>query len=446
MVPGLGMTIFMDLFQASLGSELKPLTELLRPQTVDEVLGQAAIRKDSKLGELIRKGWIPSLILWGPPGTGKTSFAVALSQNTQSYFESVNAIDTGSKALKDLGEQARVRLLQYRQKTILFIDEIHRLNKAQQDVLLPFVERGDLILIGATTENPSYELNKALLSRARVVVFQRLDRTALLNIANKIEGLKGVSLPQVTSEEAIEYLFEYADGDARRFINAWELIFKYQELTHESHLSLIDVKEILQASSRSYDKKSEIHYDVISAFIKSIRGSDPQAAIYYLARMLDGGEDITFVARRLIILASEDVGNADPRALSVAMSAFQACEVIGMPEARIILSQATAYLASCPKSNAAYVAINKALACVEKTGSLEVPLHLRSSQTQVTKNLGYGVDYLYPHQYPKAWVDQAYLPDSLQSEVFYEPSPRGFEKSISEYLNWLKHTRPKSDS
>lgn len=434
----------MDLFAAAQPQELRPLSEVLRPQNLDEVLGQAAISKDSKLGELIRKGWIPSLILWGPPGTGKTSFAAALSQNTQSHFESINAIDTGSKTLKELGEKARERILQYRQKTILFVDEIHRFNKSQQDVLLPFVERGDFTLIGATTENPSYELNKALLSRARVIVFNRLDQATLQLIAKRIEKFKNKELSQFVEEDVLEFLYEYSDGDARRFINCWELIFKYQDITQSTKLSMSEVKEVLQFSPRSYDKNSEFHYDLISAFIKSVRGSDPQAAIYYLARMLDGGEDITFIGRRLIVLASEDIGNADPRALTIALNAFQACEIIGMPEARIVLSQATAYLASCPKSNASYTAINKALECVEKTGSLEVPLHLRSSKTQMAKDLGYGSGYQYPHQFPKAWIQQDYLPPQISDARFYEPSQRGFEKSLSEYLNWVRSS--KSDS
>ena len=428
----------MDLFTSLQSLNDKPLAELLRPQNLNELLGQKAINPESKLGQLIRSGWIPSLILWGPPGTGKTSFAQALSQMTEAHFEAINAVDAGVKVLKEKGDSARSRLLQFQKKTILFVDEIHRFNKSQQDVLLPYMERGDFTLIGATTENPSYELNKAVLSRSRVVVFERLKPEALLEIQNKIEKYYNKKLSQIAGPEVQNYILQISDGDARRFINSWELIFKFLALTEKSEIQLDDVQEILQTPVRSYDKNSESHYDVISAFIKSVRGSDPDAAVYYLARMLDGGEDVSFISRRLMILASEDIGNADPRALTIATSGLQAVEAVGMPEARIILSQVTLYLSSCPKSNASYEAINKALQKVQATGSLPVPLHLRSSQTEMSKGLGYGKDYKYPHAFSKAWVEQSYLPESLKDEVFYEPQSRGFEKNILEYMQWLK--------
>jgi putative ATPase len=428
----------MDLFSSLQNLSDKPLAEILRPQNLDELLGQKSIEPQSRLGQLIRSGWVPSLILWGPPGSGKTSFAQALSQMTQAHFESINAVDTGVKVLKEKGDAARARLLQYQKKTILFVDEIHRFNKSQQDVLLPFMERGDFTLIGATTENPSYELNKAVLSRSRVVVFERLKPEALLEIQTKIENFYKKKMTQIASDEVQHYILQISDGDARRFINSWELIFKFLNVTEKNQVSLEDVQEILQTPVRAYDKNSESHYDVISAYIKSVRGSDPDAAVYYLARMLDGGEDVSFISRRLMILASEDIGNADPRALSVAVSGLQAVEAVGMPEARIILSQVTLYLSSCPKSNASYEAINKAMTTVQETGSLPVPLHLRSSQTEMSKGLGYGKDYQYPHSHSKAWVEQKYLPESLLGQVFYEPNPRGFEKNIIEYLNWLK--------
>ncbi|MFN9067524.1 MAG: replication-associated recombination protein A [Bdellovibrionales bacterium] len=428
----------MDLFSSLQRLSDKPLSEILRPQNLEELLGQKSIDSQSKLGKLIRSGWVPSLILWGPPGTGKTSFAQALSQITDSHFESINAVDAGTKVLKEMGDAARSRLLQHQKKTLLFLDEIHRFNKSQQDVLLPFMERGDFTLIGATTENPSYELNKAVLSRSRVVVFERLKTEDLFAILKKIEIFYNKKVIQIADEIVIEYLYQFSDGDARRFINSWELIFKFLAVTQQECVSIEDVQEILQAPVRSYDKNSESHYDVISAFIKSVRGSDPDAAVYYLARMLDGGEDVSFIARRLMILASEDVGNADPRALSLAVSGMQAVEAVGMPEARIILSQVTVYLSCCPKSNASYVAINKALEKVEQTGSLPVPLHLRSSKTEMSKGLGYGKDYQYPHAFPKAWVQQNYLPQGIGDSQFYQPQPRGFEKNILEFMQWLK--------
>lgn len=441
----------MDLFSAAQSQTSAPLSEVLRPKNLDEIIGQEkTIGPRSKLGQMLRKGLIPSLIVWGPPGTGKTTFALALAQHIQAHFVNLNAVDSGAKTLREVGEAGRERRLQYNQKTLLFVDEIHRFNKGQQDVLLPYVEKGDLILIGATTENPSYELNKALLSRSRVVVFERLTTEQLQIIVDKVCRFYDLTCAQVLKPEAQKNLLEIADGDARRLINSLEIIFDYYrfEKSPDSQveqpsfpLDLESLRELLQMSPLGYDKSSEMHYDVISAFIKSVRGSDPDAAVYYMARMLEGGEDPVFIARRLIILASEDIGNADPRGLSLAVAGLQAVEAIGLPEAAITLAQVTTYLASCPKSNRSYMALNDAREVVKETKTLPIPLHLRSSKTSLSKELGYGRDYKYPHNFENAWVEQSYLPEGLEDRIFYDPSTRGFEKSLKEYLQWVKKSK-----
>ncbi|MBS1971191.1 MAG: replication-associated recombination protein A [Bdellovibrionales bacterium] len=438
----------MDLFSAAQSQTSAPLSEVLRPKNLDEIIGQEkTIGPRSKLGQMLRKGMVPSLIIWGPPGTGKTTFALALAQHIQAHFVNLNAVDSGAKALREVGEAGRERRLQYNQKTLLFVDEIHRFNKGQQDVLLPYVEKGDLILIGATTENPSYELNKALLSRSRVVVFERLTTDQLQSIVDKVCRFYEVTCENLLKPEARKNLLEIADGDARRLINSLEIIFDYYrfEKSPDSQveqpsfpLDLESLRELLQMSPLGYDKSSEMHYDVISAFIKSVRGSDPDAAIYYMARMLEGGEDPVFIARRLIILASEDIGNADPRGLSLAVAGLQAVEAIGLPEAAITLAQVTTYLASCPKSNRSYMALNDAREIVKETKTLPIPLHLRSSKTALSKELGYGKEYKYPHNFENAWVEQSYLPEGLEDKRFYDPSTRGFEKSLKEYLQWVR--------
>lgn len=430
----------MDLFSQN-DQNFLPLAEKLRPKTLDGILGQKNLYEDSRLGKMIRAGQIPSMILWGPPGTGKTSFALSLANQPNMAFESLNAVEAGVKQLKEKGEAARARRLQFNQRTLLFVDEIHRFNKGQQDVLLPYVERGDLILIGATTENPSYELNRALLSRCRVIVFEALGRETLLHTLKKVEEHYSVQASEFLSPVALEYVMSSSDGDARKFLNSCELLFQYNQAYKDEKLDLTEVQEILQTSTRSYDKSSENHYDVTSAFIKSVRGSDADAALYYLARMVDGGEDPVFIARRLVILASEDIGNADPRAISVAVAAAQAVEMIGLPEGLWSLAQATTYLACCPKSNASYVALKKAMACVQSTGSLPIPLDLRSSNTSLSKQLGYGENYQYPHNEARAWVKQDYLPEEIKDQKFFELSGRGFEKNMQEYLNWLKQER-----
>jgi putative ATPase len=431
----------MDLFSSSAAAlSSSPLSEILRPKNLDDIFGQQkTLGPQSKLGQMLRKGYLPSLIIWGPPGTGKTTFALALSQHFKAHFVNLNAVDSGAKILREVGEGGRERRIQYQQKTVLFVDEIHRFNKAQQDVLLPFVEKGDVVLVGATTENPSYELNRALLSRCRVVVFERLSEEDLRKIITRAETHYKKSIDEMLTPESIQNLIEFSDGDARRLINSLEIIFNYmKDEPADVRLDVNDMRELLQQNPIGYDKNSEMHYDTISAFIKSVRGSDPDAAIYYLARMLDGGEDPVFIARRLIILASEDIGNADPRGISVAVAGLQAVEAIGLPEGAITLAQVTTYLASCPKSNASYMALNRAKALVEETRGLSVPLHLRSSKTALSKELGYGQGYKYPHDYPTGWTSQSYLPEEIQESVFYEPTQRGFEKTIKDYLSWMK--------
>lgn len=430
----------MDLFSSSSAAKASsPLSEVLRPQNLDQIIGQEkTIGSQSKLGQMLRKGYLPSLIIWGPPGTGKTTFALALSQHFNAHFVNINAVDSGAKVLREIGEAGRDRRLQFQQKTVLFVDEIHRFNKSQQDVLLPFVEKGDVVLIGATTENPSYELNRALLSRCRVVVFERLGVENLGLIIKRAEEHFQKPIEQILNAQAVENLLDYSDGDARRLINSLEILYQFMHEEETPPLGVDDMRELLQQNPLGYDKSSEMHYDLISAFIKSVRGSDPDAAVYYLARMLDGGEDPVFVARRLIILASEDVGNADPRALSVAVAGLQAVEAIGLPEAAITLSHVTTYIASCPKSNASYMALHKARELVEKTRTLPVPLHLRSSKTKLSQDLGYGVGYQYPHNFPTGWVEQSYLPEEAGEHPIYEPTNRGFEKNIRDYLAWMK--------
>lgn len=429
----------MDLFSQN-SHNSAPLADILRPQNLDEVIGQERlIGPQSRLGKLLRAGHIPSLILWGPPGTGKTSFALALAQQSGAHFESLNAVDAGAKLLREKGEASRDRRLQFGVKTLLFVDEIHRFNKAQQDVLLPFMERGDVVLIGATTENPSYELNRALLSRTRVLVFESLQASHLRLLLERAEQKMGQKITDFCSEALVDSLLDYCDGDGRRLLNALEILWIYHQVSPAEKLESSDLAEILASAPRAYDKNSEHHYDIISAFIKSLRGSDADAAIYYLARMLDAGEDPLFIARRLIISASEDVGNADPRALSVAVAGLQAVEAVGLPEGAINLAQVTTYIASCPKSNAAYAALNKAREFVKKTGSLPIPLHLRSARTDLAKEIGYGAEYRYPHDFPKGWVEQKYLPKEVSDEtVFYEPKRWGFEKTVLEFLDWLK--------
>ena len=434
----------MDLFSAAQNEspENQPLPERLRPKTLDEMLGQQKILGASApWRKLVESGQIPSLILWGPPGCGKTTFALLLAQKVQAEFITVNAVETGAKALRELGEEGRRRRLEFRRKTLLFVDEIHRLNKGQQDVLLPSVEKGDLILVGATTENPSYEINSALLSRCRILVFERLGEDELKQLAQRAAALRDETIEQIVDPEALERLLEFADGDGRRLLNMMEVLLNLRATNASDLVWPLDpdaLSQSIDVPSLRYDKTADEHYDTISAFIKSVRGSDPDAALYYLARMIKGGEDPVFIARRLVILASEDIGNADPRAITLAVSGLQAVELVGWPEAAISLAQVTTYLASAPKSNRSYLALHAAQALVEKTGTVPIPLALRSAKTTAMKNLGYGKGYKYSHNSEKGYVPQRFLPEELGDVSLYEPTDHGFEKNIRQYLEWLR--------
>ncbi len=423
----------MELFESTIDQKLKPLAERLRPKLITEVVGQEHLLAANKpLGKLLRSGHLMNLIITGPPGTGKTSFAQALAQTAKASFIAMNAIDAGVKDLKSAGEIGKTRLLENSEKTLLFVDEIHRFNKSQQDVLLPYIEKGYLYLVGATTEHPSYELNRALISRCQVIQFKRLEHESFIKLIERVQSSEDVQIAEVLKSDSVESLISIADGDGRRFLNLLESIVTLYKISSENFpMSFEQVEELISHKLIAYDKSSDQHYDCISAFIKSIRGSDADAALYYMARMLAGGEDPVYIARRLVILASEDIGNAEPRALPLAIAGLQAVEMIGLPECGINLSQVVTFLASSPKSNRSYLAWNKAKEFVQTTGSVELPLALKSSQ----KNSG---QYKYPHDFEKAFVEQNYWPPEVKPQKFYEPSTRGQEKLITEYLKWLK--------
>lgn len=425
-----------------------PLAEILRPQNFNDFVGQDVARENSPIRKQIEAGRLSSLILWGPPGCGKTTFAEIISKTVKARHIQRNAIDTGAKELRSLGEEAEQLRQLHTQTTILFIDEIHRLNKSQQDVLLPYVEHGSLILIGATTENPSFEVNSALLSRSRLVVFQKLAVDALKTIAHRAFQFVGHKPEQIISEDALEILYAMANGDARRLLNLIEnIIFQYEQNSQSPSwpCTIENLKDIVPQQPIYYNR-NDAHYDCASAFIKSIRSSNADAALYYLARMLEGGEDPMFIARRLVILASEDVGNADPRALQIAIAGQQALHFVGMPEGAINLAQVTTYLATAPKSNRSYVGLKKAQQCVKETGNLEIPLAIRNAPTQMMKDLGYGADYKYAHNYDRGYVSIECLPQSIQQTKFYEPSEYGYEKHIRNYLEWLKQSAAQHNS
>jgi len=425
----------MDLFEMAVPAD-RPLAEKLRPKRLEDFAGQGDILKVLK-PFIENPQLLPNLILWGPPGCGKTTLARILAENSGANFINLNAVETGAKEIRELGERAHYRKLQGHGQTLVFIDEIHRLNRAQQDVLLPFTEAGDFTLIGATTENPSYELNSALLSRSRVIVLHRLPEASLDEIFRRGCAELKLDPDQLLSENAKAAFLNFVDGDARKLLTSLESLSAHAQ-TRPLPLEPQDLAEILQKPSLRYDKKSDEHYDTISAFIKSVRGSDPDAAIYYLARMLAGGEDPVFIARRLVILASEDVGNADPRGLQVAVGGLQAVELVGMPEAAISLAQVTTYLSCAPKSNASYMALKAAQAEVESSGTLEIPTALRSARTKLAKDLGYGQGYKYAHDGVTGWQPMAFLPEKLRGKKFFELSDHGFEKTMRQYLDWMK--------
>ena len=421
-----------------------PLASRLRPTTLEEVVGQQhIIGKDKLLYRAIKADKISSVIFYGPPGTGKTTLAKVIANTTSAEFTQINATVAGKKDMEEVVKQAKELQGMYRKKTILFIDEIHRFNKGQQDYLLPFVEDGTIILIGATTENPYFEVNGALLSRSRIFELKPLEKDDIKQLIYRAvtDSERGMGTYRVKIEEdAADFLADTANGDARAALNAVELGVLTTERSEDGliHIDLAAAQECIQKRAVRYDKDGDNHYDTISAFIKSMRGSDPDAAVYYLARMLYAGEDIKFIARRIMICASEDVGNADPQALNVAVSAALAAERIGLPEAQIILSQAASYVACAPKSNAAYVAIQNAMENVKTTRTMPVPVHLQDRHYKGAAKLGHGEGYKYAHDYPKHYVKQQYLPDGMEGTVFYEPSDNGYEKQIKAHMKWLK--------
>ncbi len=432
----------MDLFdymREQKGEKESPLASRLRPTTIEEIVGQQhIIGKDKLLYRAIKADKLGSLIFYGPPGTGKTTLAKVIANTTSADFKQINATIAGKKDMEAIVQEAKNNMGMYGKKTILFVDEIHRFNKGQQDYLLPFVEDGTIILIGATTENPYFEVNSALISRSSVFELKPLDKEDIKTILkravyNEVKGM-GSYRAEIT-EEALEFLADISGGDARNALNAIELgvLTTQRGADGVIHITLEVAEECIQKRVVRYDKTGDNHYDTISAFIKSLRGSDPDAAVYYLAKMLYAGEDIKFIARRLMISASEDVGNADPNALMVAVSASQAVERIGMPEARIILAQATTYIASAPKSNASYLAINEAMESVENYKTT-VPVHLQDAHYKGAANLGHGVGYKYAHDYPEHYVKQQYLPDEIVGSKFYRPTEHGSEKEIKERL------------
>ncbi len=425
-----------------------PLASRLRPVKLEEVAGQQhIIGKDKLLYRAIMADKLSSIIFYGPPGTGKTTLAKVIANTTSAEFTQINATEAGKKDMEQVVRQAKDTQGMYGRKTILFIDEIHRFNKGQQDYLLPFVEDGTIILVGATTENPYFEVNNALLSRSVIFELKPLAAEDIKKIILRAvsDSEKGVGAYQAQiAEDALEFLAEAANGDARAALTAVELGVLTTPRSEDGiiHITLAVASECIQKRVVRYDKSGDNHYDTVSAFIKSMRGSDPDAAVYYLARMLYAGEDIRFIARRIVICASEDVGNADPNALTVAVSAAQAVERIGMPEAQIILSQAVAYVACAPKSNAACLAISRAMEAVRDTQAMPVPVHLQDSHYRGAKQLGHGSGYLYAHDYPNHYVKQQYLPDGMAGMRFYEPTENGYERQIQTHMAFLKGESP----
>ena len=436
----------MDLFDYMRTNTMKseaPLASRMRPVTLDEIVGQQhIIGHDKLLYRAIKADKLRSVIFYGPPGTGKTTIAKVIAHTTSAEFTQINATVAGKKDMEEVVRQAKDNLGMYGKRTILFVDEIHRFNKGQQDYLLPFVEDGTLILIGATTENPYFEVNGALISRSIIFELKALEKEDIKKLLYRAltDMEKGMGAYEaVADEDALEFLADIAGGDARNALNALELGILTTERSADGkiHITLPVASECIQKKTVRYDKGGDNHYDTISAFIKSMRGTDPDAAVFYLAKMLYAGEDIKFIARRIMICASEDVGNADPQALQVAVAASQAVERVGMPEAQIILSQAASYVASAPKSNAACNAVFDAMEVV-KTTTTTVPVHLQDKHYGGAEKLGHGVGYLYAHDFPEHYVKQQYLPDELVGRTFYHPSENGYEKQIGERLRRLR--------
>ncbi len=437
----------MDLFDHRAADDAvkeAPLAERMRPRTIAEYVGQEQLLGEGKLlRRLIETDQLTSLIFWGPPGSGKTTLARIIAGATKSHFIFFSAILSGIKEIREMVKEAEeVRKFQGK-RTILFVDEIHRFNKSQQDAFLPYVEKGVFTIIGATTENPSFEVIAPLLSRCKVLVLNTLSEEELQMIignalTDRERGLGNLDLK--IADDALQYMAEQAGGDGRIALNTLETASK---LSENGAITIDTAREAVQKKPLLYDKGGEEHYNVISAFIKSMRGSDPDGAVYWLARMIEAGEDPIFILRRMVILASEDIGNADPRALQMAVAALQAFQLVGMPEGRIIISQAVTYLATAPKSNASYKAINEALAEVRKSGGQPVPMHIRNAPTRLMKDLGYGAGYRYAHDYQEGYVEQDYLPEQLKGRQFYEPAGHGYEKTIKERMQWLKAKKEK---
>lgn len=437
----------MDLFEymrANTMEKESPLAARMRPRTLEEVVGQEhIIGKDKLLYRAIKADKISSVIFYGPPGTGKTTLAKVIANTTSAEFTQINATVAGKKDMEDVIAKAKDLQGMYGKRTILFIDEIHRFNKSQQDYLLPFVEDGTIVLIGATTENPYFEVNGALISRSIIFELKPIPKEAVKELLRKAvyDEERGMgSYNAVIDEDALDFLADISGGDARHALNAIELgiMTTNRDEDGKIHITLDVAQECIQKRAVRYDKNGDNHYDTISAFIKSMRGSDPDAAVYYLARMLYAGESVTFIARRIMICASEDVGNADPMAIVVATNASMAVERIGMPEAQIILSQAASYVACAPKSNAACNAVFEALAEVEKSGNLPIPTHLQDAHYKGAAKLGHGIGYKYAHDYPNHYVEQQYLPYELSGREFYRPTGNGYEQKIREHFKRIK--------
>lgn len=436
----------MDLFEHASQQQPthSPLAAKIRPRKLDEIVGQDHILGKGKLlHRAIEADELSSIVLYGPPGTGKTTIAKVIANTTEASFQQLNAVTSGVADIKEVTKNAKDNKLMYGHRTVLFIDEIHRFNKSQQDALLPFVEDGTVILIGATTENPMFELNSALVSRSRIFRLEALTHEDIRNILlraaeDKERGLGSFHLE--IDHEALDHLIHVAGGDARSALNALELAAQTTEPDENGRrpITLQTAEESIQEKVVQYDKTGDNHYDTISAFIKSLRGSDPDAALYYLAKMLYAGEDPRFIARRMVVHASEDVGMADPRALQIATAAADALEFVGLPEARIPMAQAAVYIATAPKSNAIVRGINEAMEAVSREERATVPAHLQDTHGKGAKQLGRGIGYKYPHDYPNGYIEQQYLPDEHRDKTFYHPTPHGYERKINDHLDQLK--------